>query len=68
MSKPLESEFTNYFKGLKHKLAKDAGNGESAIKTGKDPLMFDLYSFLCDKMLAHENKEMIFAHAYMVIA
>lgn len=30
--------------------------------------MLDLYSFLCDKMLAHENKEMIFAHAYMVIA
>ncbi|KAG7380288.1 hypothetical protein PHYPSEUDO_007564 [Phytophthora pseudosyringae] len=68
MSKPLESELTNYFKGIKHKLAKDAANGESAIKTGKDPLMFDLYSFLCGKMLAHESKEMVFAHAYMVIA
>ncbi|EEY63480.1 uncharacterized protein PITG_15827 [Phytophthora infestans T30-4] len=27
---------------LKHKLAKDAANGESSVKTGKDPLMFDL--------------------------
>ncbi|KAE8902325.1 hypothetical protein PF003_g14132 [Phytophthora fragariae] len=68
MSKSLESELTNYFKGLKNKIAKSAANGESAVKTGKDPLMFDLYSFLCDKMMAHSSKEMAFAHAYMVIA
>lgn len=68
MRKTLESELTNYFKGLKHKIAKDAANGESSLKTGKDPLMFDLYAFLCEKMLSHSNKEMSFAHAYMVIA
>ncbi|OWY97109.1 hypothetical protein PHMEG_00032448 [Phytophthora megakarya] len=68
MSKPLESELTNYFKGLKHKLAKDAGNGDATVKSGKDPLMFDLYSFLCEKMLGNTSNEMVFAHAYMVIA
>eukprot|EP00644_Phytophthora_capsici_P010188 jgi/Phyca11/120278/e_gw1.41.290.1 len=68
MSKTLESELTTYFKGLKHKLAKDASNGASGIKTGKDPMMFDLYSFLCEKMLGLPGKEMSFSHAYMVIA
>ncbi|KAK1939165.1 hypothetical protein P3T76_008549 [Phytophthora citrophthora] len=68
MRKALESELTNYFKGLKHKLATDAANGDTTIKTGKDPLMFDLYSFLCNKMLAHSSKEMPFAHTYLVIA
>ncbi|EGZ14370.1 hypothetical protein PHYSODRAFT_378164, partial [Phytophthora sojae] len=68
MSKTLESELTTYFKGLKHKLAKDASIGASEIKTGKDPLMFDLYSFLCGKMLTLPGKEMAFSHAYMVIA
>ncbi|OWZ02931.1 hypothetical protein PHMEG_00025424 [Phytophthora megakarya] len=35
---------------------------------GKEPLMFDLYSFLCEKMLRHPSKEMSFAHVYMAIA
>lgn len=56
MTKNLDSELTNYFKGLKHKLAKDAANGESSVKTGKDPLMFDLYSFLCKEMLSHSGR------------
>ncbi|EGZ23677.1 hypothetical protein PHYSODRAFT_372950, partial [Phytophthora sojae] len=51
MSKNLESELTNYFKGLKNRLAKAAANGERSVKTGKDLLMFDLYSFLWKKML-----------------
>ncbi|KAG3116394.1 hypothetical protein PI125_g4677 [Phytophthora idaei] len=45
VGKTLESELTNYFKGLKHKLVKDAANGESDAKIGKDPLTFHLYSF-----------------------
>jgi hypothetical protein len=32
MGEMLESELTNYLKGLKHKLGKDASNGESADK------------------------------------
>eukprot|EP00644_Phytophthora_capsici_P016525 jgi/Phyca11/10630/fgenesh1_pm.PHYCAscaffold_52_\ len=68
MSKPLESELTNYFKGLKNKTVKGAANGECAVKMSKDTLMFDLYLFLCEKMIAHSNNEMTFSHAYMVIA
>ncbi|ETN14375.1 hypothetical protein PPTG_07434 [Phytophthora nicotianae INRA-310] len=68
MSKALESELTTYFKGLKHTLAKEASNGTGRIKTGKDPLMFDLYIFLCKKMLLLPGKDMAFSHAYMVIA
>ncbi|ETO99546.1 hypothetical protein F441_23039, partial [Phytophthora nicotianae CJ01A1] len=68
MSKVLESELTTYFKGLKHTLAKEASNGTGRIKTGKDPLMFDLYIFLCKKMLLLPGKDMAFSHAYMVIA
>ncbi|OWZ04910.1 hypothetical protein PHMEG_00023104 [Phytophthora megakarya] len=68
MSKALESELTNYFKGRKHKLATDVENGDTTIKTAKDPLMFDLYTFLYNHMLVHSSKEMPFAHAYMVIA
>ncbi|EEY58877.1 uncharacterized protein PITG_11864 [Phytophthora infestans T30-4] len=45
-SKTLETELTTYIKGLKRKLAKDASNGVSEIKTGKDSLMLDLYRFM----------------------
>eukprot|EP00644_Phytophthora_capsici_P017843 jgi/Phyca11/126377/e_gw1.62.142.1 len=68
MSKTLELELTTYFKGLKHTLAKEASNGTGRIKTGKDPLMFDLYIFPCKKMLLLPGKDMVFSHAYMVIA
>ncbi|OWZ05561.1 hypothetical protein PHMEG_00022329 [Phytophthora megakarya] len=68
MSKALESELTNSLKGLKHKLATDAANGDTKIKTGKALLMDALYSFLCKKMLVHSSKEIPCAHAYMVIA
>ncbi|OWZ01316.1 hypothetical protein PHMEG_00027324 [Phytophthora megakarya] len=42
ITKTVESEQTNHFKGLKRKLAKEVGNGIGDVKTGKDPLMFDL--------------------------
>ncbi|OWY94402.1 hypothetical protein PHMEG_00035885 [Phytophthora megakarya] len=68
MTKTQGSELTNQFKGLKNKLAKDVGDGISDVKTGKDPLMFDLYTFLCEKLASHSAKKMTFSHTYMVIA
>ncbi|OWZ00634.1 hypothetical protein PHMEG_00028132 [Phytophthora megakarya] len=59
---------TNHFKGLKNKLVKNVGNGIDDVKTGKDPLVCDLYTFLCEKMLSHSAKKMTFSHTYMVIA
>jgi hypothetical protein len=39
-------ELTNYFKGLKPKLAKVAFNEEGAVKSGTDPLIFDSFFVL----------------------
>ncbi|KAG2812604.1 hypothetical protein PC112_g15100 [Phytophthora cactorum] len=59
MSKTLELELTTYFKSLKHKLAKDASNGASEIKTGQDSPMFNFYSFLCDTAMLSSLAEQI---------
>ncbi|ETP39085.1 hypothetical protein F442_13433 [Phytophthora nicotianae P10297] len=49
----MEKEMRQYFKGL---------------KTGKDPLSFDLYRYLCERLLQYPAKDMIFARTYMTVA
>ncbi|ETO75406.1 hypothetical protein F444_08996 [Phytophthora nicotianae P1976] len=68
MSKRWSRSLPPISKGLKHTFATDASNEASEIKTDKDPLMLDLYSFLCGKMLALPGKKMCFSHTYIVIA
>ncbi|OWY94172.1 hypothetical protein PHMEG_00036174 [Phytophthora megakarya] len=63
MSKTLESELTNYFEGSSTRSLQALQNKDTIIKAGKDHLIFDKYSFLCNKMLAHSSKEMPFVHA-----
>ena len=59
MQRTLESELTTHFKGLKRQVAVDASQGRDRVKTGKDPLSFTLYEFLCTEMLKRHSKDMM---------
>ena len=69
MSKQLEGEIANHFKGLKRTIAAEIQNGNGVIKEGKDELQFSMYKFLALMMLKHsgDNKEFIFAHCFMIL-
>ena len=60
MKKDLEKDLSEYFKGLKRTLAKEAHVGKRSVKKGKDPLSFSLYKFLSKAMLVHPGKDMTF--------
>ncbi|ETI48452.1 hypothetical protein F443_07521 [Phytophthora nicotianae P1569] len=64
----MEKEHHKYFKGLKRQMAKAAAQGEISAKTGKDPLSFELYSFLCEKLLVNPSKNMACARTYVITA
>ena len=59
---------TKYFAGLKRELALEQQDGNGAIKQGKDPMTFELYQFLANRMLCSAEKDMAFAHCYLVTA
>jgi hypothetical protein len=67
MSKPLETELKNHFKGLKRQTALNIAAGEGEIKIGKDPLSFSLYCFLGRQLLLQPQREYIFARCFLVL-
>jgi hypothetical protein len=67
LSKELENEFTLHFNGLKSKIASNTTAGLEKIKTGKDPMAFGLYQSVCQKLLKHPSKEMIFTRTFLII-
>jgi hypothetical protein len=68
MSKELETELSNHFKGLRRQVARDISNGEEEIRVGKDPLPFGLYKFMCKEMLVAQEKDYIFARCFMIFS
>ncbi|ETO62281.1 hypothetical protein F444_19805 [Phytophthora nicotianae P1976] len=68
MSPVMEKEMRQYFKGLKREMASAAARGEARVKTGKDPLSFELYRYLCERLLQCSSKDMMFARTYIIIA
>jgi hypothetical protein len=67
MSKRLESELSNHFKGLKRQTALQIAQGESEVKVGKDPLSFTLYRFLGLQLMIQNSRECVFARCFMVL-
>ncbi|ETK77035.1 hypothetical protein L915_16659 [Phytophthora nicotianae] len=61
-------EMRQYFKELKREMASATARGEVRVKTGKDPLSFDLYRYPCERLLQYPAKDMIFARIYMIVA
>eukprot|EP00644_Phytophthora_capsici_P013253 jgi/Phyca11/100578/e_gw1.5.1402.1 len=68
MSPEMEKDMRLYFKGLKREIAGAAARGEARAKTGKDPLSFELYGYLCGRLLQCTLKDMIFARTYIIVA
>jgi hypothetical protein len=67
MSAFLQSELSTYFRGLKRTIAERAADGAMKIKSGKDPLSFELYSALCEATIAMEEKEAVFARTFLIM-
>ena len=63
----LENELSNYFKGLKRRIAESAANGVEPVKVGKDPLSFAFYNFICQAMMKSNDKEMIFGRLFLIM-
>ncbi|ETP34766.1 hypothetical protein F442_16989 [Phytophthora nicotianae P10297] len=61
-------EMRQYFKELKREMASATARGEVRVKTGKDPLSFDLYRYPCERLLQYPAKDMIFTRIYMIVA
>jgi hypothetical protein len=67
MSKTLETELTNHFRGLKRRVADTIASGNGSCKVGKDPLPFNVYQKLCMKMLLSPTREVIFARTFLIM-
>jgi hypothetical protein len=67
MSKTLEFELRNHFKGLKRRVASRVTNGDGKCKTGKDPLSFGMYRCLALAMLQSQSREFVFARTFMIL-
>jgi hypothetical protein len=67
MSKDLESELSNHFKGLKRQSARQIANGLAEVKVGKDPLSFSLYRYLGLQIMGQTSREYVFARCFMVL-
>ncbi len=67
MSSDLVTEIANHFKALKRKIARETGDGIHRIKTGKDPLTFSFYQFLCSRLLSEPKKEFTFTRTFMIL-
>lgn len=64
----LESEFKNYFRGLRRVRTTQINEGAGPCKVGrKDPLSFDMYQFLSLQMLKQENRKYIFARTFLIL-
>lgn len=67
MSTRLSEELSAHFKGLKRIVAQAAANGDSQIKTGKDPIPFSLYRVMAREYLSQPSPEYVFGQNYMVM-
>lgn len=56
-----KEKFKGFFKGIKRLDASEKREGKRKVKEGKDPIPFQLYQWVCNKML-HSGET--FAHAY----
>lgn len=68
MTKNLENELSLHFKGLKRTVALDTSRGMLRIKKGKDPLSFEMYSFLGMTTLRLSSKDLLFSRTFMIIS
>ena len=68
MSRKMEGELKDMFKGLKRTTAMQIAQGEGKIKSGKDPLSFSLYRFLAMEMLKEKPREYVFYRFAMIFA
>lgn len=66
MSKELGDELTIHFRGLKRKIAKETGGGLNRIKTGKDPMPFEVYRHIC-KILQIPSRDAVFTRTFLII-
>jgi hypothetical protein len=67
MTKALEVELKNHFKGLKRKAVIEISNGNGKIKVGKDAMQFSLYQVLGKELLKHHTNDFVFGHTFMVL-
>jgi len=67
MSKPLETEIANHYRGLKRAITRDTTEGRRTAKVGKDPLPFDVYRFIGKTSLSLKGREYVFARTFMIM-
>jgi hypothetical protein len=67
MSRTLETEIANHYRGLKRRIARDTTEGRRTAKVGKDPMPFDLYRFVAKNSLLLRGREFVFARTFMIM-
>lgn len=68
ISQEFSEELSLRFKGLKRTLAQEFVQGQNKLHTGKEPMDFDLYNYICRTMIKFSNKDIIFARAFIIIS
>jgi hypothetical protein len=67
-SAELSAALKKFYRGLKRKAAKDAGEGRRKDEIGKKPMTISIFSFLCEFLLTQGTTEFIFLHTLLVIS
>ena len=69
MSASLEQELSGHFKGLRRQTASSAQAGAISAKTGKDPMSFSMYRWMCMQMMKLGRlSDFVTSHAMLTLS
>ena len=68
MSHEMSEHLSRFFQGLKRVTALNAAAGRAPVKVGKDPLSFNFYEQLCQRLLQKNGRDFVFARCFLTMS